>query len=59
MSNPGFFSKDGTAYIVTEPYTAIPFTNVLYNEDGYLTELTQWGTGASSVQFADKETCTI
>lgn len=59
MNNPGFFSKDGKAYTVTEPYTAIPFTNVLYNEDGYLTEITQWGTGASSVQFADKEVCTI
>jgi len=59
MSNPGLFSKDGKAYIVTEPYTAIPFTNVLYNEDGYLTEMTQWGTGASSIQFADKEVCTI
>lgn len=59
MSNCGYFSQNGKAYIVTEPYTSIPFTNVLYNEDGYLTEMTQWGTGASSVQFADKEVCTI
>jgi len=59
MRKPGFFARDGKAYVVTEPYTAIPFTNVLYNEDGYLTEVTQWGTGASSVQFADREVCTI
>ena len=59
MSSKGYFIKNGSAYVVQEPYTKIPFTNVLYNVDGYLTEMTQWGTGASSVQFADKEICTI
>lgn len=59
MSNYGHFIGDGSAYMVQDPYTKIPFTNVLYNQDGYLTEMTQWGTGTSSVQFADKEVCTI
>lgn len=59
MSNNGYFIKNGSVYVVQEPYTKIPFTNVLYNADGYLTEINQWGTGASSVQFADKEVCTI
>ena len=59
MERPGYFANEGKSYVVTELYTKIPFTNVLYNEKGYLTELTGWGTGTASVKFEDKETCFI
>ena len=59
MKNYGYFSENGDAFVVTEPYTETPYTNVLYNKEGYLTEINQWAGGSSSVQFDDLETCTV
>lgn len=59
MSKYGYFSEDGRSFTVTEAYTETPYTNVLYNKDGYCTEINQWGNGIASVQFEDSEICTI
>lgn len=59
MAKHGYFSEDGRSFIVTEEYTETPYTNVLYNKDGYCTEINQWGNGTASVQFEDSEICTI
>lgn len=59
MSRKGYFTKNGSAYVVEEIYSQLPFTNVLYNEDGYVAEVTQWGDSTVTAQFEDKEICNV
>jgi len=49
----GMFIENGTAYKINTPYTPRPLTNVIVNDDGYLCELTHWGTGMATFQFPD------
>lgn len=51
----GKFVDNGNGYLINTPLTPRAYTNVMVSDDGYLTEITQWGTGSSSFQFEDGE----
>lgn len=59
MKEFGHFIDNGRAYCINTPNPPRRLINVLYNTEGYLTELTHWGTGTVSFQFDDGETNTV
>ena len=55
----GEFIKSGKSYLINTPYTPRQYTNVITNQDGYLAEISGWGTGAASLQFESGDINTI
>jgi len=55
----GAFINEGKSYLINTPFPPRSFFNVIANDDGYLTEISCWGTAQTSFQFADGEINTI
>ena len=50
----GYFNKDGTEFIITDPKTPRPFDNFLWN-DAVFSNVSQTGVGYFDYQYDDKE----
>lgn len=55
----GEFVNHGKSYVITTPFTPRRLTNMITNQDGYLAEVSQWGTAYASFQFSNGEINTI
>ena len=49
----GEFIDENRAYRITSPTPPAVLRNVIVNDDGYRSEITQWGTGAITIKYPE------